>query len=86
MFCSLNHRRSRHIHVILMLSHRSSEQGAARGNALRAGQDLYGLSVRFYKSNIFERTRHQKWLMTEFCERTSIPRGETDPSKGYRLG
>jgi hypothetical protein len=34
------------------------KQGAGWGDALRAGQDLYGLSFRFYNSNILKHPRH----------------------------
>ena len=58
MVCSPSHRRSGHIHdLIVLFIHKHSqldEQAAGWDEPLRAGQDLYGLYFRPYNSHIFE--------------------------------
>jgi len=54
-------------------------QGALNFAMNRSPNPTYSISFRSVLCLRF-------WLMTDFCERTPIPRGETDPSKGYRLG
>jgi hypothetical protein len=52
------HRRSRHIHDLILIR-LSWMARRGKDNALLAGQDLHGLAVSFYTSNIFKPSLHR---------------------------